>query len=362
MDWYYYIPKSAISPENLLDDLLKGCHCIQNPRKKQKLAYAEMGRTCMGLPVYGSNNEVKFCLRLWSEEMPATINIAKNEYEKLNKIAERLLKDGYEIDFFVKCKYSNHALKLSDGNETIVPGIVMEWAGDTLASVLYPQDSQQKPSQARYKKMADNFLCMCRKMKEIGIVHGDLSAMNITVTPDLRLKLIDYDSLYIPSMNFSGHADDILGTDGFNHPNRKPIRTLKDDNFAQLIIYLTLLSYSFNPSINNKEEPDTVLLFSAVDLMSKEAFKESYGYKIIKSTGNLELLFYLNELEKAFDVPYDQVPFLCDLHYEPKEKPMPQVRETKDIVMAGFCGRCGHHFLNQTDLFCPDCGKKRETL
>ena len=55
-------------------------------------------------------------------------------------------------------------------------------------------------------------------------------------------------------------------------------------------------------------------------------------------------------LEKAFDVSYDKVPFLCDLKYEPT------------IVYADWCGICGHKFDNQTDKFCPDCGTEREKL
>ena len=44
-----------------------------------------------------------------------------------------------------------------------------------------------------------------------------------------------------------------------------------------------------------------------------------------------------------------------------KDKPVENLDKKTDI-MAHFCGVCGHHFENQTDLFCPICGKEREVI
>lgn len=35
-----------------------------------------------------------------------------------------------------------------------------------------------------------------------------------------------------------------------------------------------------------------------------------------------------------------------------------------NILLAGWCGRCGYHYgeNNSTDVYCPRCGMKRETL
>ena len=42
------------------------------------------------------------------------------------------------------------------------------------------------------------------------------------------------------------------------------------------------------------------------------------------------------------------------------------LKTSKDVIpiLAGWCGRCGYHYgeNNSTDVYCPRCGMKRETL
>jgi hypothetical protein len=286
------------------------------------------------------------------DDLQGTIKEERTYYTKLKSTFDKLGR-RFKLDFFVDFEFVDKALILK---EEQIPAILMEWAGETLASVLYPDESEKaKPTAIQYAKMAKDFLRICKTMKEAGIVHGDLSAMNVVIRSNGNLGLIDYDGVYIPKEDVISN-EPTGGTDGFTHPARRDIKTLSDDNFSQLVIYLTLLTYSHFPNLNKGEAGRDVLLFSKEDIESIDNFRNAEAYKDIKRTNNAELLYYLNELEKAFDVDYDKVPFLCDLHYQPAETPLPVV------TMGTYCGRCGHRFLNQTDLYCPDCGKKRETL
>lgn len=358
------LERMLAASDYLIPDNLKKLHCderITSRGKNTGEAIHYTGQYCYGFRLKNEKNVTQYCLRLWKSD------INKNDRESavaISKVIKRL-KDSHKLDCFVNFDYIGGALRL---DEEDIPGLLMEWGGETLSEVIYPKGNDLKrPTSKQYRLLADNFYNICRKMKEVGVVHGDLSALNILIDQDWKIKLIDYDSLYIPSMDVVGSQFN-LGTGGFQHPGRLQAtkNTMADDNFSQLIVYISLLAYSHGIEFIDKEGNTggkrETLLFSEAELKTKSTFVDAPAYKAIKATGDAELLFYLDALEKAFDVPYDHVPFLCDLHYEPKEKPMPQVTETKDIVMAGFCGRCGHHFLNQTDLFCPDCGKKRETL
>ena len=349
------IKKRLYDSPNFLEKDLVGCHCIKNPLKKNiSEAFGLSGLYCCGFPLY-ENNHAKYCLRLWKDDLPETIRIAKEKYDSLNEVLSRL--NEFNLDFFVKCKFVDKVLIIQnkDKQDETIPGLLIDWAGETLSSVLYPLDGK-KPSKEQYKKMSEDFWEICRKMKKAGVIHGDISANNITVNQEGRLKLIDYDSLYIPSQGYTGPSDCCTGTAGFQHPTRIADRTPSDDNFSQLIIYVTLLAYSYDPKLNRGEGGRDVMLFSASELENIDNFRNSDGYNDIRNSGDPKLNFYLDELEKAFEVPYDQVPFLCDLIYELPEDEMPLVS------YASYCGICGHHFENQTDLYCPDCGKKREFL
>ncbi len=352
------LERMLTASDYLIPDNLKELHCderITNRGKNTGEAIHYPGQYCYGFRLKDGDNFTKYCLRLWKSD------IRGNDRESAIAISKAIkrLKDIYKLDCFVNFDYIDDALRLDEDD---IPGLLMEWGGETLSEVIYSKGNDLKrPTSKQYRLLADNFYNICRKMKEVGVVHGDLSALNILIDQDWKIKLIDYDSLYIPSMDVVGSQFN-FGTGGFQHPGRLQAteNTMADDNFSQLIIYISLLAYSYG--IDLKDENDNTggkketLLFSEAELKTKSAFMEARAYKAIKATGDAELLFYLDALENAFDVPYDKVPFLCDLVYESKEAAMPL------IIYADWCGICGHHFKNQTDLYCPDCGKKREIL
>jgi len=360
MDISREIQQTILHTELLKSKLLTGLHCNpRDPNANRKMAIAYTGRSCIGIPIFNSENIPIYCLRFWKQddvlksrkkEKETCINIS----EVLNKLVKR-----HDLKFFVQYQFLNEGLVIDE--QRIIPCILMDWAGETLADKLYPgHDSngkpKSKPSKDQYKMMADSFAFMCQKMKEAGIVHGDLSSNNIVVTNDWHLKLIDYDSIYIPSEDVV-NTQSSVGTKGFQHPGRFSAKkkSTTDDNFSQLIIYLTLLTYYYNPQLNNVQDKIEEMLFSDSDLQSADKFRDSLAYKEIKKFGNQELLFYLEIIENSLSKPYTEVPFLCDLINERKE-------EILQVQLANFCGICGHHFDNNTDKYCPDCGAKREKI
>ena len=48
--------------------------------------------------------------------------------------------------------------------------------------------------------LADKFLTMCRDLHRLGYAHGDLQHENIFIGSDGELRLIDYDTMFVPSM------------------------------------------------------------------------------------------------------------------------------------------------------------------
>jgi serine/threonine protein kinase len=100
----------------------------------------------------------------------------------------------------------------------------------------------------KLERLAANFLKMTDELHTHSISHGDLQHLNIFVTVDEELKLIDYDSICVPEIE--GFPDITRGTGGFQHPSRLSsgyFASTRIDYFSELIIYISILAVSENP-------------------------------------------------------------------------------------------------------------------
>ena len=120
-------------------------------------------------------------------------------------------------------------------------------------------------------ELANNFKEMVTRLHSNHIAHGDLQHGNIMVKDDGNIVLVDYDSMYVPTL--SGYSDDIKGLAGYQHPSRWENNQVSEkiDYFSELIIYTSLLTLSKFPNLWNEfnlENTET-LLFSSEDISSK---------------------------------------------------------------------------------------------
>ncbi len=72
------------------------------------------------------------------------------------------------------------------------------------------------------ENLASSFEKLCRELRLQEWAHGDLKPENIIVCPDGRMRLVDCDAMWIPTLK--GQRAVELGTPGFRHPDR----TLED--------------------------------------------------------------------------------------------------------------------------------------
>jgi serine/threonine protein kinase len=111
---------------------------------------------------------------------------------------------------------------------------------------------------------------MVEQLHRVSISHGDLQHGNILVRNNGSLVLVDYDSIYVPSLK--GYKDEIKGLVGYQHPARweNTYISEKNDYFSELIIYTSILALSYFPNLwreLNIENTET-LLFSSEDINS----------------------------------------------------------------------------------------------
>lgn len=204
--------------------------------------------------------------------------------DRIKKIASYL--KSQNIPYFVEFEFIENALNVPGAYDadSQIDAIRMNWVtGDNLIDYLNKiissnQDNNQKKKEIL--EIAEKFKEMAITLHEKHISHGDLQHGNIIITQQKEIKLVDYDSVYVPT--FTNETQVTSGLVGYQHPCRKDtngVATERDDYFSEYIIYTSLLSYAENLSlwepIGDEKNPrdEYSLLFKENDLQNPQQSK-----------------------------------------------------------------------------------------
>lgn len=237
------------------------------------------------LPMSSSN--IKSAFKVWY------VDVSELEY-RLQQIESYLKK--VNLPYFVDFSFNSEGLRIpasihddESGCDCLLKTLVMQWIeGDTLKDFLGKLLSDS-PSlhKDEIKDIAEQLRCMFKDLHSVHISHGDLQHGNIIITNEAgknKVKLIDYDSLYVPALK--GYKQTTAGLGGYQHPDRingkySDESTEKDDYFSEKILYASLLVLSECPELWNDpnakiEDNDYGLLFFQTDF---GAIEKSYTYQ-----------------------------------------------------------------------------------
>ena len=200
-----------------------------------------------------------FALRCWTRNVAD----AKRRYEEISACLKRI-----RLPYFVDFEYVSEGI-LVEGQKYSTTR--MEWAeGQTLRAFIADnlQDAEV------FKTVAAEFQKMVETLHAHQISHGDLQDGNILLKRNgarVKIKLIDYDSLFVPALR--GQPDSIVGLPEYQHPQRIAgggQASEKVDYFSELVIYLSFLSLAEKPELwaQFQENTGDGLLFSAEDFKS----------------------------------------------------------------------------------------------
>lgn len=200
---------------------------------------------------YRTNRGKYYAIRCW--------------YNELSGIKERtaaissIIKQS-KLPYFAEFEYVDKAILTSKGFQAIIR---MEWIeADNLKKYI----ATQIKTPQNIIVLAQTFYKMCCDLHHSNISHGDLQHANIKVNKNKQLILLDYDSLYHPSMGEM--PDYIHGKIDYQHParNENSIATIHIDAFSELIIYTSLLYIGNNPQIYKGNIIDSdCLIFESSD-------------------------------------------------------------------------------------------------
>lgn len=213
-----------------------------------------VGGFCIVFPYIKSNGE-KIAVRCW-------IASVENAQERTRRIAEKLKE--IKLPYFVNFEYEPNGVATNFG---VQPIVLMDWVN--AQSLKEYIKSHLKESDV-IRSLADAFMQMAKELHAAGVSHGDLQHGNIMVNADGSLILVDYDSMYVPSLE--GYADEIKGLVGYQHPARweNCKCSPKADYFSELVIYTSLIALAVFPELweELKIEDSETLIFSANDISS----------------------------------------------------------------------------------------------
>ncbi|KSA13479.1 protein kinase domain-containing protein [Maribacter dokdonensis] len=200
-------------------------------------------------PFHKSSGE-KVAIRLWI----ADIGDAKKRSLEISNYLEKL-----KSNYFVSFKYIDDAVLV---NGKLHPIVLMDWVnGKTLKEYINDNISNSKA----ILDLAKRFRDMVEYFHSQNIAHGDLQHGNVLVKDDGSLVAIDYDSMFIDSLD--GMPDTIKGLPGYQHPARNTNSYVNSqlDYFSELVIYLSLLLFADNSNLWSDYYETEDLLFSKND-------------------------------------------------------------------------------------------------
>ena len=205
--------------------------------------------------VQGSNT---FALRCWMED----VGNAEVRYKAISAYLQRV-----RLSYFVDFEYVPMGILVNGARHPITR---MQWA-DGVSLRDFISGNLKRPR--LFKVVADAFQKMVATLHKHQIAHGDLQDGNILLNRNrntVEIKLIDYDSLFVPALH--GQLDKIRGLPEYQHPVRMNAdegtqATEKLDYFSELVIYLSFLALSEKPGLWRSFEDKTErgLLFSEKD-------------------------------------------------------------------------------------------------
>ena len=240
----------------------------------------------------------------------------------LNKFSTQFFVSFNFIEKFIYVEVSQNP------EENYFPGLIMEWAeGKTLGSKI--QELCNTKDKKNLKKIAESFNELSVFLLNNNIGHGDLKHDNIIVDENYKMKLIDYDGIFVPA--FNNQISKELGTDSFQHPLRKSDDfNANIDHFSILTIYCSLVALSVNPDLYLKFNDQQNLLFTKEDFLKpddSELFKVLFQIKEV-----MRLVFCIKQSLLSNSIYIDNI---NDILNNVFPKPSIVISHTPDIPLAG---------------------------
>ena len=161
--------------------------------------------------------------------------------ERYTAVADFVDQHRNQLDFLTDVAYIRNGIMV---NGNVFPIVRMPWVdGKRLDSWI--DNHLHEPH--RLDRVRDQILPMAARLRAAGAAHGDLQHGNILVDNADRLRLIDYDGMFLPALAGFGASEQ--GLRNYQHPDRGNSYDNQLDAFAAFVIDLSLDALKHDPSL-----------------------------------------------------------------------------------------------------------------
>ena len=244
-----YVSAITHASENL--DQLKHLEVVQDEHGEP---YRSSGAFAVVFKMRDPHTGQLYALKCFTEEQ-------EGRAEAYRKIEEELEVAG--TTYFTSMRYYERELFVdsSVSSESEFPVLLMDWVeGCTME--LYIREHYH--DSYAMEMLCYRFCRLAAYLRSQPFAHGDVKPDNIMVSDTGTLTLIDYDGMFVPSMQ--GESSPTLGTEEFRHPLRTPeLFDATIDDFALASIALSLRAIALDSQLLDQYGAPDRLLFSASD-------------------------------------------------------------------------------------------------
>lgn len=235
---------------------------VQNPRlcfSDPELQAGIVATNLLGLPRVASGNfasvyEVRTGKKRWA--VRCFLRQCADQQKHYAHITNHL--KGLWLPFLVDFEYQPRGIRLFGQPYPIVK---MQWM-DGVALHTFVRKKLRRPQDLA--KLAAQWRGMVNSLHGSRLAHGDLQHGNVLVTSKGIARLVDYDAMYVSALQGANCAE--LGHANYQHPQRQANHYDHHlDNFAALVIYVSLRALAVEPELWDKHHTGENLIFSSSD-------------------------------------------------------------------------------------------------
>lgn len=207
---------------------------------------------------------------------------------------------GKPSSSLVSFKYYDYAVLV--GNAWY-PVVEMQWVdGEPLDK--YIERCIRHDNRQALQLLASKWKQITEELPNLEVAHGNLNHTDVLVLPNGDIRLIDYDSMFVPAL--SGMISIEIGHRNYQHPQRaNTFFNFKVDHFSMQVIYLSIKSLAVLPDLWLKYHKDDQLIFSQSDFLSPDS---SPLFGELKNCGDSLIMDSVQDLEVYCNSPMDDSP------------------------------------------------------
>jgi serine/threonine protein kinase len=205
-------------------------------------------------------------------------------HSRYAKISDHLT--ALTLPYFVTFEYQKKGIAVR-GNP--YPIVKMQWVEGLGLNTFIEKNLS---SQGVLTALENDWLQLLDDLQSVKVAHGDLQHGNVLVTSDGKLKLIDYDGMWVPKLK--GQKGNEVG-----HPDyQSPLRTEKDfhadiDGFAGDVIHVAIRALARRPDLWQKYNNGDNLLFRRQDFLEP---KKSVLFDELRALGDEQIREKVDDL------------------------------------------------------------------